>query len=139
MARIKIWELKMNSTWSGSVRIVFHPVNNLQAVCPKSKFTASIDLNSNYSVFETRLLQSVKKIIYISFWMKEHGYKDILDGRRDRRITYFETPIRPPRSRGKDTWHHRHAINMRRNGEDWIEGSSELCIRPLCDKISCNI
>ena len=135
MARIKIWELKMNSTWSGSIRIVYHLVNNFQAVCPKSKFTASIDWNSNYSVFETRLFQSVKKIIY----MKEHGYKDILDGRRDRRITYFETPIRPPRSRGKDTWHHRHAINMRRNGEDWIEGSSELCIRPLCDKISCNI
>ena len=25
--------------------------------------------------------QLVKKIIYISFWMKAHGYKDILDGR----------------------------------------------------------
>ena len=78
--------------------------------------------NLDYWIFLESLqfheFQAVKKIIYISFWMKEHAYKDFLDGRTDRRITYFETPIRPPHRRGKDEWHHSHAIKITRIGED---------------------
>ena len=154
MARIKISELKMNPrqyTQKWWIRMVCHLVNNFLLAACKSKFTASIDWNSNYTAFETRLLNfpwlvvilevsvSQENNLHFFFWMKEHGYKDILDGRIHRRIRYFETSIRPPRSRDKIEWHHRHAINMTRNGEEWMAGSSELCIRSPCHKISCNI